>query len=140
MQPAQISRTGLDVEWRRLEVIAHNLANMSTTSGTGEPFRPQRLVSGPRATFDGLLNAGRSGSTAGTRVLGLETVAGAVRRVHEPGHPHADAAGFVTYPDVDQAAEMALLLRTSRIYEANLAAMSIAHQMYSRALDLGRAA
>jgi len=33
---------------------------------------------------------------------------------------------------------MTLLIQTSRIYEANLTAMSIAQQMYMRALDVGR--
>jgi flagellar basal-body rod protein FlgC len=65
---------------------------------------------------------------------------GNVRRVYEPGHPHADAEGFVAYPDLDHAGEMTLMVRTSRAYEANLVAMNIAHQMYTRALELGRQA
>jgi len=139
MKAAEISRSGMDVEWQRLQIIAHNLANMQTPSnGAGEPFRPLRLVSGPRASFAGTMQASRTDSPGGARVMSVEPVPGAVRRVHEPGHPHADATGFVTYPDINQAAEMTLLLRTSRIYEANLTALSIAHQMYSRALELGR--
>ena len=140
MDAAKISRSGMDVEWRRLEVIAHNLANMNTTrTGSGDPFRPQRLVSTARVSFEGRLVGTGGGTPAGAQVAGIETMPGALRRVHEPGHPHADADGFVTYPDIDQAAEMTLLLRTSRTYEANLTAMSIAHQMYARALELGRA-
>lgn len=139
MRAAEISRSGLDVEWQRLQIIAHNLANMQTTSnGAGEAFRPLRLVSGPRTSFAGTLQPNQNENPAGTQVMSVEPVPGAVRRVHEPGHPHADAAGFVTYPDVDQAAEMTLLLRTSRTYEANLTALGIAHQMYARALDMGR--
>ena len=30
MQALEISRTGMDVEWRRLEVIAQNIANANT--------------------------------------------------------------------------------------------------------------
>ena len=137
MRAAEISRSGMDVEWRRLQVIATNLANMNTArTADGGPYRPMRLVSAPRAGFGEYL----SGNTpAGTRVAALEVMPGSVRREHEPGHPFADAEGFVTYPDIDQAGEMTLLIRASRAYEANLAAMSIAHQMYSRALDLGRA-
>ena len=40
---------------------------------------------------------------------------------------------------IDQAGEMTLLIRASRAYEANLAALSIERQMYARALELGRA-
>ena len=140
MRAMEISRTGLDVEWQRLQVIAENLANLNTTrTATGEPFRPMRLVSGPRADFAGLMAGGaRAGSAGGVQVTGVETLPGAVRRVYEPGHPHADPEGFVSYPQIDHAGEMTLLLRTSRAYEANLVAVSIAHQMYSRALELGR--
>ena len=140
MRAMEISRSGLDVEWQRLQVIAQNLANLNTSrTASGEPFRPMRLVSGPRADFARLM-AGAAGSSrpVGVQVMGMETMAGNVRRVHEPGHPHADADGFVTYPEIDHAGEMTLMIKTSRSYEANLTAMNIAHQMYSRALELGR--
>lgn len=141
MQAAQISRTGLDVEWQRLQVIAQNIANMNTSrAADGQPYRAMRLLSGPAADFRTLArgDAGRDTRPSGVSVLGLEPVANGVRRVHEPGHPHADAEGFVTYPDIDQAGEMALMIRTARAYEANLTAMGIAQQMYARALDLGK--
>lgn len=141
MDAMAISRTGLDVEWQRLQVIAQNLANINTTrTGAGDPYRPMRLLSGPQVDFAHLVRADDT-KPAGVEVLGLEPMAtGGVRRVYEPGHPHADADGFVTYPDVDHAAEMTLLIRTSRAYEANLTAMSIAQQMYSRAAELGKQA
>lgn len=140
MRAMEISRSGLDVEWQRLEVIARNLANINTSrTGTGEIFRPARLVSGERASFGKPDASGPSGSQlAGVQVLGLEALPGSVRRAYEPGHPHADAEGFVTYPDINLASEMTLMIKTARSYEANLAAMNMAHQMYSRALQLGR--
>lgn len=138
MQASEISRTGLDVEWQRLQVIAQNLANANTSrTAAGTPYRPLRLVSGPSTTdFRQLM---RSDAPRGVTVLGIEAMPGGVRRVHEPGHPHADVEGFVSYPEFSQASEMALLIRTSRAYEANLTAMGIAQQMYARALDLGKA-
>lgn len=138
MRAMEISRSGLDVEWQRLQVIAQNLANLNTTrTASGEPFRPMRLVSGPSADFAQLI-AGQARRPGGVAVLGTEIMPGNVRRVHEPGHPHADAEGFVAYPELDHAGEMTLLIRTARAYEANLVAMNIAHQMYGRALELGR--
>jgi flagellar basal-body rod protein FlgC len=139
MQAAEISRSGLDVEWQRLQVIAQNLANMNTTrTASGEPFHAMRLVSGPAGGFSGMLAAGDSRAPRGVEVMGVEAMPGGTRRVHEPGHPHADPEGFVDYPDIDHAGEMTLLIQASRAYEANLAAISIAHQMYARALELGR--
>ena len=140
MKAMEISRSALDVEWQRLQVIAQNLANINTSrTATGEAYRPMRLVSGPQADFAQLLaGRGQAQRPAGVHVMGLEALPGNVRRVHEPGHPHADPEGFVTYPDLDLAGEMTLMIKTSRSYEANLVAMNIAHQMYARALDFGR--
>jgi len=140
MDAIEISRTGLDVEWQRLEVIAQNLANLNTSrTASGEPYRAARLLSGPKMRFSKLVGRGEApAKPQGVAVLGLAHPGGGVRKVHEPGHPDADAQGFVTYPDIDHAAEMTLLIKTSRAYEANLTAISFAQQMYSRALELGK--
>ncbi len=141
MNAIDISLSALDVEWRRLEIIAQNLANMNTTrTASGDVFRPLRLVSGPVTEFATHLETG-SGTTVtptGVRVIGVEAQADAIRRALEPNHPHADADGFVTYPNVDHAGEMTLMIRASRAYEANLAAVNMAREMYARALDIGR--
>lgn len=140
MNAIEISTSALDVEWRRMEVIAQNLANMNTTrTENGDVYRPLRLLSGPNMDFGALIENGRAEITAGgVRVLGVEAQANALRRVHEPNHPHADADGFVTYPNIDHASEMTLMIRTSRAYEANLAAVNMAREMYASALDIGR--
>lgn len=139
MNAIEISLSALDVEWRRLEVIAQNLANMNTTrTASGEAYNPLRLVSGPAIDFETVLQSNARLTPAGVQVLGVEEIANAHRRAYEPGHPHADADGFVTYPNVDHAGEMTLMIRTSRAYEANLAAVNMAREMYSRALDIGR--
>jgi len=140
MNAVEISRSALDVEWRRIELSAQNLANINTTrTADGGVYRPMRLLSGPSVSFDAMLGAREVGLTAqGVAVLGVEPIADAARRSFEPTHPHADADGFVTYPNVDHASEMTLMIRASRAYEANLAALSIAQDMYARALDIGR--
>lgn len=140
MRAMAISRTGLDVEWQRLQIIAQNLANQNTSrTATGEPYRPMRLLSGPSGTFAEQLDRQQGpAEPTGVQVIGLEAMPGNLRRVYEPGHPHADAEGFVSYPALDHAREMTLMIQTSRAYEANLVAMNLAHQMYMRALELGR--
>lgn len=141
MDAMQISLSALDVEWRRLEVIAQNLANMNTTrTASGEPYRPLRLLSGPSISFSDTLTNQAMVSPSGVQVLGVEATSNGFRRVYEPAHPHADAEGFVTYPNVDHAAEMTAMIRASRAYEANLAAVSMAQDMYTRALEIGRQA
>lgn len=138
MKAMEISMTGLDVEWRRLEVIAENMANLNTlqTAG-GEPYRAMRLMSGPRTTFEGHLNGDQT-ALNGVAVYGVEAVDTPPRKVHEPGNPLADAEGYVSYPDIDHGAEMVLMVKTARAYEANLVAMNTARQMYVKALEMGR--
>jgi flagellar basal-body rod protein FlgC len=139
MQAMAISRTGLDVEWRRLEIIAQNLANANSSASAGaEPYQELRLVSGPR--FGDHLSGGAPAQLAGVQVYGVEPVAAPPRRVHEPGNPNADADGYVSYPGIDHAAEMTLMVATSRAYQANLVALNAARQMYLKALDLGKGA
>jgi flagellar basal-body rod protein FlgC len=135
----QISRSALDVEWQRLQVIAENLANLNTSKTvSGEPFRPRRLISGPNVSFADALNRTRASDPTTVKVLGIEAMPSGVRRVYDPTDPQADAQGFVNMPQIDQAAEMTLMIRTSRTYEANLTALGIARQMFMKALDLGR--
>jgi flagellar basal-body rod protein FlgC len=140
MNAMEISRTALDVEWRRLEIIAQNIANAGTTlDATGQPYRALRLLSGPRGTFSDMLNERTSvKNLQGVQVYSIEAQNLPPRRVYEPAHPQADFEGYVSYPGFDHAGEMALMVKTSRAYEANVVAMNAARQMYSKAMDIGR--
>jgi flagellar basal-body rod protein FlgC len=73
----------------------------------------------------------------GARIVAVQGDASPPRQVYEPGHPYADAKGFVNYPAVDQVAEMLNVNTALRAYEANVAAMSAARTMAARALDIG---
>ena len=140
VDPIAISRSALDVEWQRLEVLAQNLANENTTRvGGGGPYVPLRLETGPAGVFGRLIDEGAQVAVpAGERELGVLADRGAVRRVYDPHHPDADRSGFVSYPDIDHAEQMAELVKTARIYESNLTVMSLARQMSMRALDIGK--
>lgn len=140
MNAMEISRTGLDVEWRRLEIIAQNIANVNTTiDANGDPYRPLRLLSGPSGTFVNILSDRASKSDLrGVSVYSIEAQNVQPRRVYEPAHPQANVEGYVSYPGFDHAAEMALMVKTTRSYEANIVAMNAARQMYAKALDIGR--
>lgn len=143
MEAMAISRSGLDVEWQRLQVIAANIANMNTSrTADGGTYSAQRLVSGPVAGFTAHLGDSSaeqsSGSERGVMVYQISSSTTGTRQVFDPDHPHADENGFVTYPAISQAEEMSLLVKTQRAYEANLVALSAAQRMYSSALQVGR--
>jgi len=55
-----------------------------------------------------------------------------------PGHPDADAQGYVAFPRVNPAEDMVDLRGAPRGYEANVAAISAVKDMIARSLDLLR--
>ena len=137
MNAMEISLTALDVEWRRLEVIAQNIANAGTTlDRVGQAYRPLRVLSGPKAGFADLLSG--KAALEGVAIYSIEPQNITARRVYDPAHPQADEDGFVSFSGIDQAGEMALMIKTSRAYEANIVALNTARQMYGKALDIGR--
>jgi flagellar basal-body rod protein FlgC len=134
-----ISAAGMSVERLRVEVSALNLANANTVAeGGGAAFQPMRVVaraataSGAPAPFAALVGRGLAGPAAT-----VETAQTAARRVLEPGHPLADAQGYVSYAGVDTTTEMLTIMRATRAYEANVAAMNAARTMAMKALDIG---
>ena len=140
MEAVKISLSALDVEWTRIQTIALNLANMnSIRSESGDVFKPLRLLSGPSSDFGSLLgSAAGTPAPAGVQVVGVEEIPGGVVKTYDPENPYADPDGFVVRTNIDHSSEMTLMIKASRAYEANLTAMSIAQQMYNRALELGR--
>jgi len=129
MDSFDISAAGLSAQRARLDVIASNIANVETTrTPEGGPYRRLQPVF-----------ASRGGVAGGVDAIGFAEDARPPRRVYQPGHPDADADGFVAYPNVSIAEEMVDLVSATRSYEANAAAFNAAKSMAQRALDLGRA-
>jgi flagellar basal-body rod protein FlgC len=134
-----ISAAGMALERARVEAAALNLANAHSTAAVGQPgFNPVRVVahSGATQSFAALVD-GETGLAALKPEYQIETTNAPARLVHEPGHPLADAKGFVSYPGVDQATEMMSLMTATRAYEANVAAMNTARTLALKALDIG---
>jgi flagellar basal-body rod protein FlgC len=132
-----ISGSGMSAERYRMEVIANNIANAnSTRSANGGPFRRQDVV------FAEVLGAATRPDTApalgGVQAVELIEDQTELPRVYMPGHPDADAEGFVRMPNVQLPIEMVNLLTASRAYEANLRAAQTFRQMNEQALGLLR--
>ncbi|MCU0703620.1 MAG: flagellar basal body rod protein FlgC [Fimbriiglobus sp.] len=130
-----ISGTGLSAERYRMEVIANNIANAnSTKSANGGPFRRQDVV------FEEVLRGAGDGGPGlgGVRVVELVEDQSELPLVHMPGHPDADADGYVRMPNVNLPIEMVNLLTASRAYEANLRASQAFRTQNEQALILIR--
>jgi flagellar basal-body rod protein FlgC len=133
LQAFAISASGMAVEKARVDVTALNIANAAATrSPDGTAPRPLRVVSAARTAGD------FAGLLAGAQVLELRALEVPPRLAYEPGHPDADAKGFVAYPGINPVAEMMNLVTAVRAYEANVAALNAAKAMALRALEIGR--
>jgi flagellar basal-body rod protein FlgC len=132
--------SGLSAERLRMDVTAENLANAQTTKGAdGQPYRRKVVTleqagGGFGATLDGALKG--SGADAGVRVSGIAQDATPNRLVYDPGHPDADARGYVSMPNVQPVTEMVDLISASRGYEANVTVMQTAKQMFAKSLEI----
>lgn len=107
-----------------IEVIAENIANAETTkTADGGPYKRQvaRVVQDP--------------ATGGFRTDVVKDTAPG-RSVYDPGHPDADATGYVQYPNVDIATETVDLMIARRMHEANATVFQAAKAMLKRALEI----
>lgn len=126
LRTLQISSSGLVAQRLRMDTVAGNIAHSHTTmneQGQPEAFQ-RRLV---------VFEAEQPQSTT-TRGLGVQANVqldeqSLPRIIHEPGHPHADAEGNVTYPNINVITEFVNALEAARAYEANLTAMQVTRSM-----------
>lgn len=132
-----ISASGLDAENRRMEVIANNVANANTTRGDdGQVFRRKQVIFASKLA-DAMAEAnGRKFN--GVEVKGIVEDQRDPKTVYRPGHPDADAEGYVSFPNISQIEEMVDMMSASRAYEANLAAIRMAKEMANDALNISR--
>lgn len=135
----QISASGMSLEKLRLDVTAANLANMNVAASSPDKlYRPMRvLAQAVPLSFSKQFDMTYSVQNGGAQAVGLEPLSVVPRTVYEPGHPYADAKGFVSYPGVNHAAEMVNLTTALRAYDANVVALNAARTMASRALEIG---
>ena len=125
-----VAASGLKAQAGRMRVVAENIANADSTAQTagGDPYR--RKVPTFSSELDRTLDA---------RVVSLGRVKpdqSAFRIKYEPGHPAADADGYVRRPNVDTLTEAMDMREAQRAYEANLNVIETARAMDSRILDL----
>ncbi len=138
----EVSASGLTAERMRMDVVAENLANANTTRGVdGQPYRRKEVVLAERqgeGSFGAALAGAMSGKPGGVEVAAIAEDQTPLKQVYDPGHPDADANGYVQMPNVDSVAEMVDLISAQRAYEANVTAMQAAKQMFSKTLELLR--
>jgi flagellar basal-body rod protein FlgC len=137
-----LAASGLTAERVRMDVTSENLANAQTTNGAGgQPYRRQEVVleqvgGGFGATLAGAMGPGSAQAPGGVEVAGIVSDPTPDQLVYDPGHPGANAQGYVRMPNVNPVSEMTDLISESDSYQADVTAMNTAKTMYSKTLDL----
>jgi flagellar basal-body rod protein FlgC len=132
---AHIAGSAMAAQTVRLNTVASNLANADAASGTEAGAYHAR-----KPVFAAVMSdAGLGGDGAGAAVQVLDVVQSTepLRKVHEPGHPLADAEGMVFYPNVNPVAEMTDMMSASRAFETSVEVLGRVNAMQQSLLKLG---
>ena len=121
--------SALRAQQSRMRVIAENMANVDSVSktGGGDPYRRQVAVFTPVQLPSGVQGV------AMTRVAPDPS---AFRTEYQPGHPSADAKGYVKLPNVDPLMEAMDMRDAQRAYEANLNVIDTANAMQASLISI----
>jgi len=126
--PIDIAVSGLKAQSQSIRVITSNVANSQTTqSGSGEPYR--RVEAVLKASDEPF---------GGVTVDEVVSDMSQFPRVYKPGHPDADADGYVQMPNVSLPMEMIHLGVATRAYQANAAVLKRYQRMVETSLELLR--
>jgi len=136
----ELSGSALLAERQRAEVVTSNMANLETThTERGGPYHRQLVVFQAQRVpqFPQLVELQPSAARAVRVSQVVADTAPPVER-YQPGHPDANARGYVAYPPINPVEEMTDLLGAIRAYELNASAVQASKTMIQQSLDILR--
>jgi flagellar basal-body rod protein FlgC len=112
-----------------MEVISSNVSNARTTdTGNGQPYR----------RLEAILKTEGDDELSPVKLDDIVHDNSEFYKVFNPGHPQADASGYVTMPNVVLPVEMMNLSVATRAYQANAAVLKRYQNMVDTTLELLR--
>lgn len=140
----EVSASALQAERIRAEVVADNMANAETTrTAEGGAYRRKLVVfseAPAQGTFAsqlmGQAGGGADGTISGVRVTDVVNDPAPPLQRYDPGHPDADKAGYVSYPDINPVTEMVDLMGATRAYGLNSSAVQAEKGMVASSLEI----
>jgi flagellar basal-body rod protein FlgC len=144
MESIDIGANALKTHGLRIDIHAKNIANIDTPNYVR---RIPILNATEDCSFRGVLNQMKNdvyGTGTLPYVQGGVVFTGVVEdptlgeRIYRPGHPDADANGYIRSSNVNAMVDMADAIMAQRAYEANLAVVNITRSMASRATEIGK--
>ena len=146
MANAETTRTASGGPYRRQEVVFAanqgdpNFLNSMNAAADGQAAD---LAAGERPALNPLGSPSGSGLGSVAVAPGVH-IAAVVQdpspplKRYDPGHPDADAQGYVSYPDINPITEMVDLMGATRAYGLNGSAVQAEKEMISSALEIAK--
>ncbi len=144
----KISSQGMTTQRERLEAASSNLANANTTrTSTGNPYQRRDIIFTPQNVNDlwtenaiqnGLFDV-NSASPQGVKSEIVMANENQYVLQYQPGHPDADANGYLKMPDVDPLEETVNMMSAARSFEANATVFNTAKELARVSLNLADA-
>lgn len=136
-----ISVSAINAERMHMELIASNIANINTTRSVGGgPYKRKSLsyAEVPLSFSEELDFASDrlESKSGGVAAKIYEDKYSPIQRVYNPGHPDADENGYVSLPNVSLSTEMADLVYSSKLYEANISVFNATKKMAQETMQI----
>jgi flagellar basal-body rod protein FlgC len=142
LEALQTSASGLSAQKLRMNLIAGNLANINTTrTPEGGPYKRKDAVfkADPQPIdFKDTLSRRLAQQHIQVQVTEIREDNRPPILKYEPGHPDADAEGYIALPNINVMEEMVNMISAGRSYEANATAIRATKEMAAAAIDIGR--
>ncbi len=137
MPGASISSTGLNVERKRMEITANNIANArSTRDANGKPYIKKVAVFS--TIYNDAVNNDPASELGGVKLDGIVDAKNPTIKLYKPEHPDADADGMVEMPNISPIEEMLDMITATRAYEANLSALKQSSEMAEKTINMAK--
>lgn len=137
----KISSQGMTAQRERLEAAAANLANANTTrTESGKPYQRRDVVFAAQELKEAWAQTENNFSADKSQGVKSETILAPEDQYimqFQPGHPDADANGYIKMPDVDPLEETVNMMSAARSFEANATVFNTAKELARASLNLG---
>ena len=133
----QVSASGMQAQRTRAEALVENMANAETTrTPQGGPYRRKDVTFSSELQESPFSAVFQNELATGVTVSQITEDNSPPEMRYLPNHPDANSEGYVAFPKMNPAEDMADLLNTTRSYQANIAAMTAVKDMITNSIAL----
>lgn len=146
-----IVASGLTAQQLRLDVVAENVTNSTTTrtEGGDGAYRRKMVIFRSETGRDGFRMAMAKAAYGMAPNKGYDTIGGVrvtqivedptpFKLVYDPEHPDANEDGYLEMPNIDMVKEMTDAMAATQAYSANVTAFNTLKTVVAQGLEIGK--